>query len=200
MSLIPSGELKATPRALRTLLNCINESNSLRGVERLNLKAEMARRRLVSMSLIPSGELKDTLASCRVYSRDHVSMSLIPSGELKVVLQAAQLLKKGVVSMSLIPSGELKGVDKSLTLGCSNDQVSMSLIPSGELKVPNTVVAPGTSVRINESNSLRGVERSNEESRNCIKARGINESNSLRGVERSSQGVFHLRGYMPTYQ
>jgi len=61
--------------------------------------------------------------------------------------------------MSLIPSGELKVQlfnDREFT----NPLVSMSLIPSGELKVKlpwksltNTICC------INESNSLRGVER-----------------------------------------
>ena len=62
------------------------------------------------------------------------------------------------VSMSLIPSGELKassGVDNLVT----NNDVSMSLIPSGELKVVGCYLPQLVLYRINESNSLRGVER-----------------------------------------
>jgi len=59
MSLIPSGELKDNsfpsffPHGF-----CINESNSLRGVESSFCGAHLGQIISVSMSLIPSGELK----------------------------------------------------------------------------------------------------------------------------------------------
>ena len=70
------------------------------------------------------------------------------------------LRKPSLVSMSLIPSGELKV--KLIIRSIVSHKVSMSLIPSGELKV---AIAPPGKVplvrSINESNSLRGVERQN---------------------------------------
>ena len=67
----------------------------------------------------------------------------------------------------------------------------MSLIPSGELKVPGCFKAlPAMLASINESNSLRGVER--YKLRRSFPFRipvRINESNSLRGVE-SPNGIF----------
>ena len=62
--------------------------------------------------------------------------------------------------------------------------VSMSLIPSGELKVENTNLIFSAIFRgINESNSLRGVERIAPYPAISIALSRINESNSLRGVE-----------------
>ena len=61
MSLIPSGELKEVAafwRAGDVIVDGINESNSLRGVESTNRQTLLIRT-CVSMSLIPSGELKD---------------------------------------------------------------------------------------------------------------------------------------------
>jgi len=60
--------------------------------------------------------------------------------------------------MSLIPSGELKGVvqDSGPAIRVI---VSMSLIPSGELKGSCSYFFRWLDRRINESNSLRGVER-----------------------------------------
>jgi len=62
----------------------------------------------------------------------------------------------------------------------------MSLIPSGELKE----LFPGFGylvvfIRINESNSLRGVERIELSIQEAAEIIRINESNSLRGVESS---------------
>jgi len=133
------------------------------------------------MSLIPSGELKVKVlfgANPTLY----VSMSLIPSGELKVYKLAIWRRKRRQVSMSLIPSGELK----EGTLNPADKMkvaVSMSLIPSGELKAHYAPAEPLYQiVGINESNSLRGVERRTV-SPSLIVRLCINESNSLRGVE-----------------
>jgi len=65
MSLIPSGELKDNSSGLFSIgvPVSINESNSLRGVERRGAKKPRSGLRMVSMSLIPSGELKVHLVS-----------------------------------------------------------------------------------------------------------------------------------------
>jgi len=64
-----------------------------------------------------------------------------------------------IVSMSLIPSGELKVQPLGLTGAGVKYQVSMSLIPSGELKGIFRSIFHTGGLSINESNSLRGVER-----------------------------------------
>jgi len=62
--------------------------------------------------------------------------------------------------------------------------VSMSLIPSGELKAIPSAFADWMRGCINESNSLRGVERVILLPQLLlVLAPRINESNSLRGVE-----------------
>jgi len=60
--------------------------------------------------------------------------------------------------MSLIPSGELK-VSRGGGYIPPPPTVSMSLIPSGELKEELPQLPAIRKVSINESNSLRGVER-----------------------------------------
>jgi len=85
--------------------------------------------------------------------------------------------------MSLIPSGELKDYRHG-GLNHPAPKVSMSLIPSGELKASCSSLRVVRYTCINESNSLRGVERL-ETVRVFVHVHpGINESNSLRGVER----------------
>jgi len=118
-------------------------------------------------------------------------MSLIPSGELKVSTNGVDFgLGQTTVSMSLIPSGELKESAIPLTVLCS--WVSMSLIPSGELKGGGLLIhSPARNLRINESNSLRGVESAGVHHVSGFPVFSINESNSLRGVERQ---VSYTRG------
>jgi len=85
-------------------------------------------------------------------------MSLIPSGELKVREMRPDKVPEDGVSMSLIPSGELK-VTQPMSIITGGPGVSMSLIPSGELKGALLGQSGRSSKCINESNSLRGVER-----------------------------------------
>ena len=87
MSLIPSGELKAADQAVYQVIDirCINESNSLRGVESGSTAILPA---LPAQSGInESNSLRgvERIMSPRLtLSPTFVSMSLIPSGELKV--------------------------------------------------------------------------------------------------------------------
>mgnify|MGYP001079046034 CR=1 FL=1 len=90
MSLIPSGELKVPCHGWHSSQapQCINESNSLRGVERVfDADRNQVELWAVSMSLIPSGELKVLIHCPYCGAFGIVSMSLIPSGELKVQSQ-----------------------------------------------------------------------------------------------------------------
>ena len=97
MSLIPSGELKGDVghrSDLPPVLGSINESNSLRGVERI----------------------------CPVVD-DHqiaipVSMSLIPSGELKVGQLKAD--RGAVPFVGINESNSLRGVERLFATGCAD--------------------------------------------------------------------------------
>jgi len=112
-------------------------------------------------------------------------MSLIPSGELKGASFHREHSPWKTVSMSLIPSGELKVV-QVVVAEVTDDGVSMSLIPSGELKEGHKENKGRKGLSINESNSLRGVEREAAYQCQVPGTHCINESNSLRGVERRS--------------